>query len=187
MKQICWEAVVSACDRVLNGKADDAFITSALQGGAGTSSNMNVNEVLANLSLISLGYPAGSYDIIHPLDMINRGQSTNDIYPTALRIASIHALRKLSEECASLQEALQEKELEFEHVPKLGRTEMMDAMEITLGSEFGAYAQGIARDRWRLYKIEERLRQVNLGGTAVGTGAHADRNTVIWSLNSFGF
>lgn len=170
-----WEAVVSACDRVLNGKADDAFITSALQGGAGTSTNMNVNEVLANLSLISLGYPPGSYDIIHPLDMINRGQSTNDIYPTALRIASIHALRKLSEECASLQEALQEKELEFEHVPKLGRTEMMDAMEITLGSEFGAYAQGIARDRWRLYKIEERLRQVNLGGTAVGTGAHADR------------
>lgn len=170
-----WDAILCACDRILAGDVDDAFCTSALQGGAGTSTNMNVNEVIANLALTVLGEAPGNYDTIHPLDDVNRGQSTNDVYPTALRIAAIQKLRSLSDACASLQEALQKKELEFDHIKKLGRTELMDAMEVTLGSEFGAFAQGIARDRWRLYKIEERLRQVNLGGTAVGTGAHADR------------
>ena len=170
-----WDAILCACDRILAGDVDDAFCTSALQGGAGTSTNMNVNEVIANLALTVLGQAPGNYDTIHPLDDVNRGQSTNDVYPTALRIAAIQKLRLLSDACASLQESLQKKELEFDHIEKLGRTELMDAMEVTLGSEFGAFAQGIARDRWRLYKIEERLRQVNLGGTAVGTGAHADR------------
>lgn len=170
-----WDAILCACDRILAGDVDDAFCTSALQGGAGTSTNMNVNEVIANLALTVLGEAPGNYDTIHPLDDVNRGQSTNDVYPTALRIAAIQKLRSLSDACASLQESLQKKELEFDHIEKLGRTELMDAMEVTLGSEFGAFAQGIARDRWRLYKIEERLRQVNLGGTAVGTGAHADR------------
>lgn len=170
-----WDAILCACDRILAGDVDDAFCTSALQGGAGTSTNMNVNEVIANLALTVLGQAPGNYDTIHPLDDVNRGQSTNDVYPTALRIAAIQKLRSLSDACASLQEALQKKELEFDYIKKLGRTELMDAMEVTLGSEFGAFAQGIARDRWRLYKIEERLRQVNLGGTAVGTGAHADR------------
>ena len=170
-----WDAILCACDRILAGDVDDAFCTSALQGGAGTSTNMNVNEVIANLALTVLGQAPGNYDTIHPLDDVNRRQSTNDVYPTALRIAAIQKLRSLSNTCASLQESLQKKELEFDHIEKLGRTELMDAMEVTLGSEFGAFAQGIARDRWRLYKIEERLRQVNLGGTAVGTGAHADR------------
>ena len=170
-----WDAILCACDRILAGDVDDAFCTSALQGGAGTSTNMNVNEVIANLALTILGQAPGNYDMIHPLDDVNRGQSTNDVYPTALRIAAIQKLRSLSDACASLQESLQKKEFEFDHIKKLGRTELMDAMEVTLGSEFGAFAQGIARDRWRLYKIEERLRQVNLGGTAVGTGAHADR------------
>lgn len=170
-----WDAILCACDRILAGDVDDAFCTSALQGGAGTSTNMNVNEVIANLALTVLGQAPGNYDTIHPLDDVNRGQSTNDVYPTALRIAAIQKLRLLSDACASLQESLQKKELEFDHIEKLGRTELMDAMEVTLGSEFGAFAQGIARDRWRLYKIEERLRQVNLGGTAVGTGAHTDR------------
>lgn len=174
-EQLLWNAVAASCDDILQGNADDAFITSALQGGAGTSANMNVNEVVANLSLARLGYPMGSYDILHPLNDINRGQSTNDVYPTALRIASITSLRKLSEECAKLQDSLQLKETAFAHIKKLGRTEMMDAMEITLGEEFGAYAQAIGRDRWRLYKVEERLRQINLGGTAVGTGAHAQK------------
>ena len=170
-----WDAILCACDRILAGDVDEAFCTSALQGGAGTSTNMNVNEVIANLALTVSGQAPGNYDLIHPLDDVNRGQSTNDVYPTALRIAAIQKLRSLSDACASLQESLQKKELEFDHIKKLGRTELMDAMEVTLGSEFGAFAQGIARDRWRLYKIEERLRQVNLGGTAVGTGAHADR------------
>lgn len=170
-----YAAIDHACDMVLQGKADDAFVTDALQGGAGTSTNMNVNEVIANLALQKLGFNIGSYDIIHPLDDVNRGQSTNDVYPTALRIAAIQMLRKLSESCAKLQQALQTKENEFDNILKLGRTELMDALSITLGQEFGSYAQAIARDRWRLYKVEERLRQVNIGGTAVGAGNNAER------------
>ncbi|MDR2632859.1 MAG: aspartate ammonia-lyase [Treponema sp.] len=163
-----YRAIVGACDRLLTGEAADMFILDALQGGAGTSTNMNVNEVLANLALDILGEAAGSYDVVHPLDTVNRGQSTNDVYPTALRIAAITLLRDLSASCAKLQEALQKKELECEGILKLGRTELMDAVPVTLGAEFGAYAQAIARDRWRLYKVEERLRQINLGGAAVG-------------------
>jgi aspartate ammonia-lyase len=163
-----YQAIVSACDRLLTGEGADMFILDALQGGAGTSTNMNVNEVIANLALSILGKAPGTYEVVHPLDMVNRGQSTNDVYPTALRIAAITLLRDLSGSCAQLQEALQKKELEFEGIKKLGRTELMDAVPVTLGSEFGAYAQAIARDRWRIYKIEERLRQINLGGTAVG-------------------
>jgi aspartate ammonia-lyase len=161
-------AIVEACDRVLAGEAEGEFIVDALQGGAGTSTNMNVNEVIANLALKILGKAPGAYDIVHPLDDVNRGQSTNDVYPTALRVAAIELLRDLSDGCAKLQEALQKRENEFEGIKKLGRTELQDAVPITLGAEFGAYAQAIGRDRWRLYKVEERLRQVNLGGAAVG-------------------
>lgn len=170
-----YRAAVKACDLILNGGADDQFIVDALQGGAGTSTNMNVNEVIANLSLSLLGSKPGDYNRVHPLEHINRGQSTNDVYPTALRIASIELLRELSDNCSKLQTALQERENEFEDIKKLGRTELMDAVPITLGAEFGSYAQAIARDRWRLYKVEERLRQVNIGGTAVGTSGNAER------------
>lgn len=169
------DAIIKACDHILSGQADSAFVTNALQGGAGTSTNMNVNEVITNLTLVSLGGECGDYTAIHPLDDVNKGQSTNDVYPTALRIAAIEMVRELSEECARLQEALQQKEAEFRDIFKLGRTELMDAMPVTLGQEFGAYAQAIARDRWRIYKVEERLRQVNLGGTAVGTGSNINR------------
>lgn len=170
-----YSAINDACDKILSGEADQAFVTDALQGGAGTSTNMNVNEVVANLSLQKLGFENGRYDEVHPLDDVNRGQSTNDVYPTALRIAAIQLLRKLSTACEKLQQVLQMKENEFDAIVKLGRTELMDAVPITLGQEFGAYAQGIARDRWRLYKVEERLRQVNIGGTAVGAGNNADK------------
>jgi aspartate ammonia-lyase len=173
-----WDAIVEACDEVLAMEADAferAFVVDALQGGAGTSTNMNVNEVLANLALRIMGQPLGRYDVIHPIDMVNRGQSTNDVYPTALRIAAINILRSLSNECAALQESLQRKEREWAAIEKSGRTELMDAVPVTLGEEFGAYAQAIARDRWRLYKIEERLRQVNLGGTAIGRSDNAGR------------
>ena len=170
-----YEAVVKACDAILAGEAEDQFPTDALQGGAGTSTNMNVNEVVANLALISLGKAPGDYAAIHPLDDVNRGQSTNDVYPTALRIAAIGLLRELSNGCAALQTALQVKENEFDDIKKLGRTELMDAVPVTLGGEFGAYAQAISRDRWRLYKVEERLRQVNIGGTAVGRSDNAER------------
>ena len=168
-------AIEKACDEILNGVCDSAFSLSAFQGGAGTSTNMAVNEVIANRALEILGYEKGRYDMIHPLDHVNRGQSTNDVYPTALRIAAIGLLRELSDACAALQTALQEKENAWGEIDKLGRTELMDAVPVTLGGEFGAFAQAIARDRWRLYKVEERLRQVNLGGTAVGLSAGSDR------------
>lgn len=153
----------------------DLFPLHPLQGGAGTSANTNVNEVIANVALTKLGYEPGHYNIIHPLDDVNKSQSTNDVYPTALRIACIALVRKLSLALSKLQESLQKKELTFEHILKLGRTELMDAVPITLGEEFGAYAQCIARDRWRIYKVEERLRQVNLGGTAVGNGTNTTK------------
>ena len=168
-------AIEAACDEILSGRYAGVFDLSAFQGGAGTSTNMAVNEVIANLALEKLGLEKGRYDIIHPLDHVNRGQSTNDVYPTALRIAAIGHLRKLSDECAALQTALQEKENEWADIDKLGRTELMDAVPITLGEEFGSYAQAVARDRWRLYKVEERLRQVNIGGGAVGLSRESDR------------
>ena len=168
-------AIVDACNIALTGKYNNQFLTNSLQGGAGTSTNMNVNEVIANIALMLSNKQVGDYNYIHPLDHVNMGQSTNDVYPTALRIACINLVRDLSLECSKLQESLQKKELEFEHVLKLGRTELMDALPITLGQEFGAYAQAIARDRWRIYKVEERLRQINLGGTAIGTGSNTNR------------
>ena len=168
-------AIVDACNIALTGKYNNQFLTNSLQGGAGTSTNMNVNEVIANIALMLSNKNVGDYNYIHPLDHVNMGQSTNDVYPTALRIACINLVRDLSFECSKLQESLQKKELEFEHILKLGRTELMDALPITLGQEFGAYAQAIARDRWRIYKVEERLRQINLGGTAIGTGSNTNR------------
>jgi aspartate ammonia-lyase len=162
-------AVVSACDDVLATQYDDQFVTDALQGGAGTSTHMNVCEVLAAIASEKLG------KTVHPLDDVNRGQSTNDIYPTALRVAAIKLLRLVSEECAKLQEALQQSENRYGDIRKLARTEMVPALATTMGDVFGAWAQAIARDRWRLYKIEERLRQVNLGGTMVGGGDGAKR------------
>ena len=172
------DPIVQAAEEVLQGQWQDQFIVDALQGGAGTSTNMNVNEVLANRALEILGKARGEYSVVHPLNHVNLQQSTNDVYPTGLRIAALWLLKLLSEECAALQEALQEKEAQFAHVIKVGRTEMQDAVPIMLGQEFSAYAQAIARDRWRLYKVEERLRQVNLGGTAIGTGINADKKYI---------
>lgn len=166
-------AIIKASEEVIEGKFDDEFKLSAFQGGAGTSTNMNVNEVIANRAIEILGGKKGDYSIIHPLNHVNMSQSTNDVYPTALRIAAIHMLRKLSNSLADLQEALQIKENEFSEIIKLGRTQLMDALPMMVGQGFGAYAKAIARDRWRVYKVEERLRQINLGGTAIGTGMNA--------------
>ncbi len=171
-------AIFQAAEEIADGKFAEAFIVDAFQGGAGTSTNMNMNEVIANRAIELLGGKRGDYHLVHPLDHVNMSQSTNDVYPTALRIAAIRLLLPLSESCAILQGALQRKEEEFGGVLKLGRTEMQDAVPITLGQEFSAWAEAISRDRWRLYKVEERLRKVNLGGTAVGTGLNAPRKYV---------
>lgn len=171
-------AIIQAADEITAGKLSEQFVTDALQGGAGTSTNMNVNEVIANRAIEILGGQRGNYDLVHPLNHVNLHQSTNDVYPTALRLAAIWLLEPLNTGCAVLQQALQNKEEEFSGIIKVGRTEMQDAVPITLGQEFSAYAGCIGRDRWRLYKVEERLRQVNLGGTAVGTGVNAPKKYI---------
>lgn len=168
------KAISGACDEVIAGRWHDQFIVDALQGGAGTSANMNANEVIANRAIELLNGQKGDYSLVHPLDHVNLSQSTNDVFPTAVRIAAIRLLKSVSEGFAELQSALQQKEEAFAGIVKMGRTELQDALPVMLGQEFGAYAQAIARDRWRIYKVEERLRQVNLGGTAVGTGLNAE-------------
>jgi aspartate ammonia-lyase len=169
------DAIEQACREMAEGRLTHHISVDLLQGGAGTSTNMNVNEVLANRALEILGEPHGDYERVSPLDDINRHQSTNDTFPTALRLAAIRLLRHLEEQVVGLQEAFQLQEKRFAHVVKVGRTEMQDAVLTTLGREMGAYAEAFNRDRWRIYKCEERLRVVNLGGTAIGTGLAAPR------------
>jgi aspartate ammonia-lyase len=187
------EAIERACRELADGRLAAEIVVDRMQGGAGTSTNMNVNEVLANRALQILGEPPGSYERVSPLDDINLHQSTNDTYPTALRLAAIELLHKLEEQVVALQEAFQAKEQEFAHVVKVGRTQYQDAVLTTLGREMGAYAEALNRDRWRIYKCEERLRVVNLGGTAVGTGFAAPRQYIfrvvdaLRELTSIGF
>jgi aspartate ammonia-lyase len=171
-------AIESACLEMMDGRLDRHIIVDALQGGAGTSTNMNVNEVLSNRALEILGKPLGEYSILNPLEDINLHQSTNDTYPTALRIAAISEIKILETEIVGLFEEFQKKEKEFAGIVKVGRTEMQDAVLTTLGREMSAYAEAISRDRWRIYKCVERLRVVNLGGTAIGTGISAPRTYI---------
>jgi aspartate ammonia-lyase len=172
------DAIDRACRELANGDLGGFIIVDALQGGAGTSTNMNVNEVLANRALEILGLPPGSYDRVSPLNDLNLHQSTNDTYPTALRLAAIRLLHLLEQEVVALQESFQAAEKKFAHVVKVGRTQLQDAVLTTLGREMSAYAEAINRDRWRIYKCEERLRVVNLGGTAIGTGLAAPRKYI---------
>lgn len=167
------EAIIAAAEELAQGQWYEYFPLDAIQGGAGTSTNMNANEVIANRALAIIGHAPGTYNIINPYDHVNLHQSTNDVYPTALRIAAIKMVLSLSEDIASLQEAIQEKEAVYAGTLKLGRTQLQDAVPVSFGQVCSAWAQAVARDRWRLYKVEERLRQVSLGGTAVGTGLNA--------------
>jgi aspartate ammonia-lyase len=167
------EYIIKACDLILTGKFDDQFVVNRYQGGAGTSTNMNVNEVISNVALELAGKEKGEYDYIHPLNMVNLHQSTNDTFPTACKIAIIKKIRVLADEYAELQKTMQEKEHEFGGILKLGRTQYMDAVPMLAGQMFGAYAETFSRDRWRIYKVEERLRTINIGGTAIGTGLNA--------------
>ncbi|OGJ92478.1 MAG: aspartate ammonia-lyase [Candidatus Raymondbacteria bacterium RifOxyC12_full_50_8] len=178
LEQGITHAIEQACDRIIAGDFADQFPVDALQGGAGTSTNMNVNEVIANLAIESLGRGKGDYAMVHPLAHVNMHQSTNDTYPTALKVALIYGVRSLSAAIAGLQGAVQEKEKAFADIVKMGRTELQDAVPMTLGAEFSAYADALARDRWRTFKCEERLRFVNIGGTAVGTGLTAPQSYI---------
>jgi len=172
------DAILRACDEIAEGAFGDQFPVDALQGGAGTSTNMNVNEVIANRAIEILGGERGRYDLVHPIEDVNLNQSTNDTYPTALKVSAIHGLRRLSQAVAGLQGAFQEKEKQFAGVLTIGRTELQEAVPVTLGAEFSAFAEAIGRDRWRTFKCEERLRVVNIGGTAVGTGLGAPRSYI---------
>lgn len=172
------DAIISSAKEIYNGQWHDQFITDAMQGGAGTSANMNVNEVIANIALEKSGHSKGEYQYIDPFNDVNCQQSTNDVFPTALRIASLKLLLKVINDFAYLQEVLQNKESEFASIIALGRTEMQDAVPITIGQRFSAWAQAIQRDWWRLHVVEEKLRQVNLGGTAIGTGLNADQKYI---------
>jgi aspartate ammonia-lyase len=171
-------AIEQSCSEMMSGQLDRHIMVDALQGGAGTSTNMNVNEVLANRALQFLGRPLGDYDTISPLEDINLHQSTNDTYPTALKVAAIQQLRVLEREVVGLLEEFQNKEKAFAHIVKIGRTQLQDAVLVTLGREMSAYAEAFGRDRWRIYKCEERLRVMNLGGTAIGTGLAAPRQYI---------
>ena len=172
------QAIQQACAEVAAGRWDEQFPVDALQGGAGTSTNMNANEVIANRAIEILGGRRGDYSRVDPLEHVNLHQSTNDVYPTALKVSAVAAFRALSQAVARLQGALQQKEKELAGVLTIGRTELQEAVPITLGAEFSGFAEAIGRDRWRTFKCEERLRVVNLGGTAVGTGLTAPRSYV---------
>lgn len=172
------EAIERSCLELFDGGLAEHIVVDGLQGGAGTSTNMNVNEVLANRALEILGLPHGAYHRVSPLDDLNLHQSTNDTYPTALKLAAIRLFRQLEPRIIALQEAFQAAEKRMAHVVKVGRTELQDAVLTTLGREMSAYAGALERDRWRVYKCEERLRVVNLGGTAIGTGLAAPRQFI---------
>lgn len=168
-------AIVRAADRVVAGEEHDDFIVDMLQGGAGTSTNMNANEVICNLALRELQRPPGDYGTIHPNDHVNLSQSTNDVYPTAVRLTMLRACPALIESQTALRVALLKKAEEFHHIIKVGRTQLMDAVPMRLGSEFRAFAVTVGEDIDRLKEFSSLLREVNLGGTAIGTGINAPK------------
>lgn len=171
-------AIERACIELAEGKIRNGIELAALQGGAGTSTNMYVNELIANRALEILGRTPGDYAFISPFEHINLHQSTNDTYPTSLKVAAIIACRELEQQVSELTDAFQKKEKEFADVVRLGRTQLQDAVLTTMGRQMGAYAEAFSKDRWRIYKCQERLRVINLGGTAIGTGLGAPQKFI---------
>ncbi len=167
------EVIEYACDELLTGKYDDQFITDLIQGGAGTSVNMNVNEVIANIALEKMGLQKGDYEQLHPNNQVNASQSTNDAYPTALHLALYKKVDVYLEALENLCAAFRAKGSEFKSVLKMGRTQLQDAVPMTLGQEFNSFAQTIKEDIARLRKSQEVLAGTNMGGTAIGTGLNA--------------
>ena len=168
------DAIVRACDEILAGRLREQFIVDPIQGGAGTSINMNANEVIANRAIELLGGVKGDYALVNPNDHVNCGQSTNDVIPTAGKMATLRLLQKLETELDRLRAAFEDKSREFDHVIKMGRTQMQDAVPIRLGQEFRAYADAVRRDTVRMDKAMDEMRTLNMGGTAIGTGINAD-------------
>ncbi|WP_305806626.1 aspartate ammonia-lyase [Stenotrophomonas sp. YIM B06876] len=166
-------AIAKACDDLIAGQLHDQFVVDVIQGGAGTSTNMNANEVIANRALEHLGLPKGRYDAVHPNDHVNASQSTNDAYPTALKLATWFGIQELLKALASLRGAFEGKAGEFAGILKIGRTQLQDAVPMTLGQEFTAFASMIADDEKRLRESAYLMTEVNLGGTAIGTGINA--------------
>ena len=168
-------AIETACDRILEGEFHDQFIVDPIQGGAGTSLNMNANEVIANVAIEILGGKLGDYSVVHPNDHVNYGQSTNDVIPTAGKMTTLVLLKELEESLEKLRSAFHKKEKDFDPILKMGRTQMQDAVPIRLGQEFGAYATAVDRCLRRIQRTQEELYVINMGGTAIGTGLNADR------------
>jgi aspartate ammonia-lyase len=174
LEQDVFTPIRKACHEILSGKHFEQFPLDPFQGGAGTSTNMNFNEVIAKRAEELTDFKVE----IDPLRHVNLHQSTNDTYPTAVKVAVLFYLKKLEKVVGDLQTTLQHKEQEFKDVVKLGRTQLQDAVPMTLGMTFGAFAEAIARDRWRIFKCRERIKTVNLGGTAIGTGLTAPRDYI---------
>jgi aspartate ammonia-lyase len=177
------EAISQACDLIIAGGFHSEFVVDVIQGGAGTSTNMNANEVIANLALEGLGYQKGRYDILHPLNHVNMSQSTNDVYPTAIRLTLSQKLDGLVREMEGLRQAFAAKGEEFAGVIKMGRTQLQDAVPMTLGQEFGAWAVMVGEDIARVGEAQALIREVNMGATAIGTGlnAHPDYAPLVTS------
>jgi len=166
-------AIRLACEEIREGKLHDEFVVDVIQGGAGTSTNMNANEVICNRALETLGHAKGEYQHLHPLDHVNLSQSTNDVYPTAIKLALTFGIRHLLVEMGSLRKAFEAKASEFESVLKVGRTQLQDAVPMTLGQEFSTYAVMLGEDEQRLAEAAALVREINLGATAIGTGINA--------------
>ena len=172
------DAICQACDEILEGKFHDQFICDPIQGGAGTTANMNANEVIANRAIEILGGVKGDYSIVHPNDHVNRAQSTNDVIPTAAKMTTAKLLGRAIAQVERLNDALKQKAVEFHDIIKMGRTQMQDAVPIRLGAEFGAYSKAITRDISRLKIALEEMYAINMGGTAVGTALNANPDYV---------
>jgi len=167
------DAIIQACNEIIDGKFHDQFIVDPIQGGAGTSSNMNANEVIANRALEIIGEKRSAYHIIHPNNHINMSQSTNDVYPTAIKLTLHELIYKLKDSLRYLRDIFNEKAIEFKDVLKMGRTQLQDAVPMTLGQEFKTYSVMIDEDIFRLRDAQALLKVVNLGATAIGTGINS--------------
>ncbi len=169
------DAIIQACNEIIDGKFNDQFIVDPIQGGAGTSTNMNVNEVIANRALEILGEKRSSYDVIHPNNHVNMSQSTNDVYPTAIKLTLYELIYKLKDSLRYLRDSFEEKSVEFKDVLKMGRTQLQDAVPMTLGQEFKTFAIMVDEDIYRLRDAQALLKEVNLGATAIGTGINTKK------------